>query len=94
MNLPPTRSNDATGRMSMLVGALRTPVSCPLPEHGRVKALLSFDSTSAAAIYLAALPYRLRDFFQWLFSTPGRARVFGAGLLIYGLVLSVLAFTY
>jgi hypothetical protein len=29
-------------------------VSCPLPEHGRVKALLSFDSTSAAAIYLAA----------------------------------------
>ena len=47
-----------------------------------------------AAIYLAAVPYRLRDFFQWLFATPGRARVFGAGLLIYGLVLSGLAFTY
>lgn len=47
-----------------------------------------------AAIYLAAVPYRLRDFFQWLFATPGRARAFGAGLLIYGLVLSGLAFTY
>jgi hypothetical protein len=47
-----------------------------------------------AAIYLAAVPYRLRDFFQWLFAAPGRARVFGAGLLVYGIVLTVLAFTY
>jgi hypothetical protein len=47
-----------------------------------------------AAIYLAAVPYRLRDFFQWLFAAPGRVRAFGTGLLAYGLVLSVLAFTY
>jgi hypothetical protein len=47
-----------------------------------------------AALYLAAVPYRLRDFFQWLFTSPGRARAFGAGLLVYGLLLNVLAFTY
>jgi hypothetical protein len=47
-----------------------------------------------AALYLAAVPYRLRDFFQWLFTSPGRARAFGAGLLAYGLLLNVLAFTY
>lgn len=46
------------------------------------------------ALYLAAVPYRLRDFFQWLFSTPGRARACGGGLILYGFVLSVLAFTY
>jgi hypothetical protein len=47
-----------------------------------------------AALYLAAVPYRLRDFFQWLFTGSGRARAVGAGLLGYGLLLSVLAFTY
>jgi hypothetical protein len=47
-----------------------------------------------AALYLAALPYRLRDFFQWLFARPARARALGGGLLAYGLVLMVVAFTY
>jgi len=47
-----------------------------------------------AALYLAAVPYRLRDFFQWLFARSGRARILGRGLLAYGLVLVVVAFTY
>ena len=46
------------------------------------------------AIWLGAQPYRLRDFFGWLFSRPGRARGVGAGLLGYGLLLSAVAFTY
>ena len=48
----------------------------------------------ALALYLAAAPYRLRDFFDWLFLRPGRARALGAGLLAYGLVTAVAAFTY
>jgi len=48
----------------------------------------------AAAIYLAAAPYRLRDFFEWLFRQPVRARVFGAILLAYGLATTAVAFTY
>lgn len=48
----------------------------------------------AAAIYLAAAPYRLRDFFEWLFRAPARARWLGAALLAYGLVTSAAAFTY
>jgi hypothetical protein len=47
-----------------------------------------------AALYLAAVPYRLRDFFQWLFAQPARARVLGGGLLAYGFLLIVVAFTY
>ena len=47
-----------------------------------------------AALYLAAYPFRLRDFFEWLFRTPGRPRVVGAVLLSYGLATSAAAFTY
>lgn len=46
------------------------------------------------AIYLAAVPYRMRDFLQWVFATRSRSRGLGAMLLGYGLLLSVIAFTY
>ncbi len=48
----------------------------------------------SAALYLAAYPFRLRDFFDWLFRSPGRPRLLGAGLLVYGLATAVAAFTY
>ncbi len=47
-----------------------------------------------AAIFLGGYPYRLRDFFGWLFARGGRPRTFGALLAGYGLLLSILAFTY
>ena len=47
-----------------------------------------------AAIYLAGYPYRLRDFFGWLFARGSRARALGAVLAGYGALLAVLAFTY
>ena len=48
----------------------------------------------ALAIWLGVQPYRLRDFFDWLFLRSGRARGFGGALLGYGLLLAVVAFTY
>lgn len=47
-----------------------------------------------AALYLAAYPFRLRDFFEWLFRTPARPRLLGAIVLAYGLATSAAAFTY
>jgi hypothetical protein len=47
-----------------------------------------------AALYLAAYPFRLRDFFDWLFRSPGRPRLVGAIVLAYGLATSAAAFTY
>ena len=47
----------------------------------------------ALALYLAAAPFKLRDFFGWLFGAPGRARALGAALLVYGLATSAAAFT-
>lgn len=46
------------------------------------------------ALYLGAAPYRLRDFFDWLFRVPGRARFVGSALAAYGLLLTFVAFTY
>ena len=46
------------------------------------------------AIWLGVQPYRLRDFFNWLFLRPGRTRGCGGALLGYGLLLVVVAFTY
>ena len=46
------------------------------------------------ALYLAAAPYRLRDFLDWLFRVPTRPRLLGALLLSYGLATSAAAFTY
>jgi hypothetical protein len=48
----------------------------------------------ALALYLAGAPYRLRDFFEWLFKRPKRARLIGTGLLAFGLATVASAFTY
>lgn len=48
----------------------------------------------ALAIYLGAVPYRLRDFFEWLFRQPARYRALGGAFAVYGLLLLVVAFTY
>lgn len=45
-----------------------------------------------AALYFGAVPFRLRDFIQWVFKTTLRSRVFGSGLLLYGVCLIVLSF--
>ncbi len=46
------------------------------------------------SIYLAVAPYRARDFFEWLFQTPGRPKLIGSLVMLYGLILSIAAFTY
>lgn len=66
-------------------------------EYDKPQRLLMVSAVFVAvslAIYLGAVPYRLRDFFQWLFSTRNRPRVLGGGLLFYGLLLTAVSFTY
>lgn len=47
-----------------------------------------------ASLFLAGYPYRLRDFFEWLFARPSRARAVGAVCSGYGLLLAIVSFTY
>ena len=48
----------------------------------------------AAAIWLGAQPWRLRDFFVWTLARPSRTRAIGATAAAYGLLLAFVAFTY
>ena len=48
----------------------------------------------SGAIWLGAQPWRLRDFFTWLFAQPKRARGLGGALAAYGVVVAIVAFTY
>ena len=66
-------------------------------EYDRPQRLLMVASVYVAialAIWLGAQPWRLRDFFAWLFARPGRARSVGGALAVYGLLLCGVAFTY
>jgi hypothetical protein len=55
---------------------------------------LAVYAAISAAIWLGAQPWRLRDFFTWMFARPGRTRGVGGALVGYGLVLAIVAFTY
>jgi hypothetical protein len=46
------------------------------------------------ALYLGTVPYRLRDFFEWLHARAGRPRLLGASLAAGGLLLGLTAFSY
>ena len=48
----------------------------------------------ASAIWLGAQPWRFRDAVGWLLAQPSRARGLGGALAGYGLLLSIVAFTY
>ncbi len=46
------------------------------------------------AIWLGAQPWRLRDFFSWLFARSARSRGLGGFLVAYGCLLCGVAFTF
>ncbi len=58
-------------------------------------ALVSFVYLAIAiALYLGANPFRLRDFFDWLYRKESRPRIFGGIFAAYGLLLLGVAITY
>ena len=48
----------------------------------------------AAALYLGTLPYRARDFLDWLLSRASRTRGLGTLLAAYGMLLCGIAYSY
>lgn len=66
-------------------------------EYGKPQRLFMVSAVYLAltgAIWLGAQPWRLRDFFAWLFAQPTRTRGLGGVLAAYGIILSIVAFTY
>ena len=80
----------------VLVGAMPL-LDAAYMEYGHPQRLFMVTPVFVAialAIWLGAQPWRLRDFFNWLFGQPHRARGFGGLLTGYGLLLALAAFTY
>lgn len=48
----------------------------------------------ALSLYFAYAPYRVRDFFTWLFSKESKAKKVSGGIAVYGLILCLIAFTF
>lgn len=48
------------------------------------------------ALWVGASPYKMRDFLEWVYAEgkSARARNLGIGLTAYGVLLSIVAFTY
>ncbi|MCF3651359.1 hypothetical protein [Synoicihabitans lomoniglobus] len=66
-----------------------------LTDGGRIYLYkVAVFAAAGVAIYLGASPFRARDFLDWLYRRPGRSRWVGLILASYGLVVSVVSFTY
>jgi hypothetical protein len=46
------------------------------------------------ALWLGSHPYKMRDFIEWLSKKSSHPKSLGIGLLSYGLLLTIVAFTY
>lgn len=46
------------------------------------------------ALWVGASPFRMRDFYTWLYAKPQRARMVGGIVAIYGIILAVTALSY
>lgn len=64
-------------------------------QYGTALVLKAFVYLAiVSALILGANPYKLRDFFEWLYKKEARPRIFGGVFAVYGLLLAGVAFTY
>jgi hypothetical protein len=83
--------------LMLLVGWPLLATDYPLKDYSHPQKLLMKVAVYvgiALALWLGAQPYRLRDFLEWLYTKPARARALGGCLAAYGLVLAVSAALY
>jgi hypothetical protein len=80
----------------VLIGAspfLRRPPTWSTPTRQRLFMVSSSTWRIALAIWLGAQPWRLRDFFGWLFARPAGRGAWAGLLVAYGILLCGVAFT-
>jgi hypothetical protein len=85
------------GLAALILMAAMPLLDAAYMEYDKPQRLLMVTFVYAAvtlAIWLGAQPWRLRDFIGWLLARTERTRLFGGALAVYGLVLTVVAFTY
>ncbi len=64
------------------------------PYQGRLFMVSGVYAMILLSLYFAVVPYRWRDFFNWLYRQPIRYKVLGSGMAFYALLTIGAAFFY
>ncbi len=64
------------------------------PQVSRLFLVVFVYAGIVLALYLGTIPFKLRDFFNWLFARKTRANALGSFFATYGLALCVVALSY
>jgi len=81
------------GLAALILLAAGALLSASFAHYGSALILKIFVYIAiVAALILGASPYKLRDFFDWLYKKAARPRIFGGIFAAYGLLLLGVAF--
>lgn len=80
--------------IELLLAKVILDVAYMQPPVGRLFLVAFVYVVIIQALYFAALPYKMRDFLNWIFASKSRIKQFSFGFIAYGLVLAGAAFTY
>ena len=64
------------------------------PQASRLVFVVFVYLWIAFSLYMGAVPYRMRDFLNWLYANLLRVKLLGAFFAVYGLLLGWVAFSY
>lgn len=80
--------------LELLLAKVILDVAYMQPPAGRLFLVAFVYVVIIQALYFATVPYRMRDFLNWLFASRLRIKQFALGFIAYGLVLVGAACTY
>lgn len=83
------------GLAALILLSAGTLLDAAFMQYGAALILKSFVYFAiVVALVLGANPYKLRDFFEWLYRKEPRPRIFGGVFAVYGVLLLGVAFSY
>ena len=70
----------------LMAGYMQAPASLPIVCFVYLMVVI--------ALWIGASPFKLRDFFEWLYKSAARPKIFGGLFAGYGLFLAAISFSY
>ncbi len=80
--------------LALLIAKVLLDAAYMEPALGRLFLVVFSYIIIILALYFAAVPYKMRDFTNWIFAKKSRVKQFASGFIIYGLFLFAALFTY
>lgn len=80
--------------LELLIAKVLLDAAYMEPPLGRLFLVVFSYLLIIQALYFAAVPYKMRDFVNWIFSQRARVKQFASAFILYGLLLFAALFTY